>query len=308
MEVPILFAGTPANAAQTLQHLVASGFNVVGVLTRPDAPTGRRRELTESAVAIAASELGIHVIKANDVDEKVINVIHDLGAELGIVVAYGSLLKKAALESLPLGWFNLHYSLLPKYRGAAPVQHALFNGEKETGVTIFRIDNGMDTGEILAQAPTPINPGENAGELLNRLTLLGCSLLSEVIPRISSRTHTLKPQVGEASMAPKLSREFGQIDWHSSAKSIESQVLACNPEPGAWTLLNGQSFKVLDAVALPQTESIEIGQPMLYGNRVLVGTANGHLMLQSVQPASKRQMSALDWARGALTATTRFES
>lgn len=308
MEVPILFAGTPANAADTLRHLVTSGFNVVGVLTRPDAEVGRSRQLTPSAVAVAAGELGLPLIKANRVDHAVIQEIQALGAELGIVVAYGSLLKREALDALPRGWFNLHYSLLPKYRGAAPVQHALLNGDRETGVTLFKLDEGMDTGLVLSQTPTPINAGENAANLLARLTLLGCALLSESIPQISSSTHSLKPQSDAVSFAPKLTREFGRIDWQSSARAIESQVLACNPEPGAWTLLNGQSFKILDAVALPQTEHLAPGQPLLHGAKVLVGTGNGHLMLQLVQPASKRHMAAMDWARGALKPETRFES
>jgi methionyl-tRNA formyltransferase len=308
MEVPILFAGTPANAADTLRHLVTSGFNVVGVLTRPDAEVGRRRELTPSAVAIAAGELGLPLIKANRVDQAVIQEIQALGAELGVVVAYGSLLKRDALDALTRGWFNLHYSLLPKYRGAAPVQHALLNGDRETGVTLFKLDEGMDTGEILSQTPTPINAGENAADLLSRLTLIGCALLSESIPQISSSTHSLKPQSGEVSFAPKLTRELGRIDWQSAAKAIECQVLACTPEPSAWSLLNGQSFKVLDAVALPQTEDLAPGELALHGAKVLVGTGSGHLMLQLVQPASKRVMAAMDWARGALKPETRFEA
>ena len=178
----IVFAGTPANAAQTLRALANTAFEVVAVLTRTDAPVGRKRVLTPSAVAVVAAELGLPIIKANRVDESVRLQIQATGAELGVIVAYGALLDQAALDVLDKGWVNLHYSLLPKWRGAAPVQRAIMAGDRETGVTLFQLDKGMDTGPVHLQIPTVIEPDENTAELLPRLTNLGISGLAELKP------------------------------------------------------------------------------------------------------------------------------
>ena len=298
MDAPIVFAGTPANAARTLEHLVQGGFQVVLVLTRPDAPVGRKQELRQSPVAEVAARYSIETIKTNSVDASTIESVAQSGASVGIVVAYGSLLRKAALEGLDLGWFNLHYSLLPRYRGAAPVQRALIAGEVETGVTLFKIDEGMDTGPVVSSLQTRINPDETAGELLARLTELGCTLLSESIPTISAGVATLSSQVGSATEAPKISRAEARIDWKESAKKIEALIRGCNPEPGAWTELAGESFKVLEARALPDDAELKPGSIEVSGSKVMVGTGEGLLLLKAVQPASKRAMPALDWARG----------
>jgi len=298
MDAPIVFAGTPANAARTLEHLIENGFRVVLVITRPDAPFGRKRELRPSAVAEVSEKFGIPTLKTNKLDAAAIDRVKDSGGTLGIVVAYGSLLKKPALEALELGWFNLHYSLLPNWRGAAPVQQSLINGDSETGVTLFQIDEGMDTGPIVDALQTTINPDETAGVLLKRLTELGCTLLSASIPAISAGIATLKEQQGQASLAPKISREDARIDWNTPAKGIESLIRGCNPEPGAWTLLSGESFKVLRARALPDTAPLRPGVIEVTGGKVLVGTVDGALLLKEVQPASKRAMDATEWARG----------
>jgi methionyl-tRNA formyltransferase len=298
MDAPIVFAGTPANAARTLEHLIESGFRVVLVITRPDAPFGRKRELKASAVAEVAEKFGIPTLKANKLDAPAIDRVKESAATLGIVVAYGSLLKKPALDALELGWFNLHYSMLPSLRGAAPVQQALINGDTETGVTLFQIDEGMDTGPIVDGLQTTINPDETAGVLLQRLTELGCTLLSATIPAIAGGIATFTAQVGPTSFAPKISREDARINWNAPAKSIESLIRGCNPEPGAWTQLSGESFKVLQARALPDTAQLKPGEIETTGGKVLVGTADGVLLLKEVQPASKRAMDATEWARG----------
>ncbi len=306
----IVFAGTPLNAAQTLRALANSPFEVVGVLTRPDAPIGRKRILTPSPVAEMAAELGIRTIKANRVDNLVRAEIETLGADLGVIVAYGALLDQAALEVLPKGWLNLHYSLLPHWRGAAPVQRALMAGDRETGVTLFQLDRGMDTGPVHLQIPTVVEPGETTGSLLPRLTELGISGLSELLPRIAAELANPTPQdpilLATLPTADKLNREDARVDWNSSALEIENLVRALNPEPMAWTTLDEETFRILEVRALGATDwqsltgdSAEAGTASVTKERVLVTCGSGTLLeLKVVQPAGKKPMSSIDWGRG----------
>ena len=306
----IVFAGTPANAAQTLRALANSPFEVVAVLTRTDAPVGRKRILTPSAVAEVAAELAIPTIKANRVDEAVRERIRNSGAQLGVIVAYGALLDQATLESLELGWINLHYSLLPKWRGAAPVQRALMAGDRETGVTLFQLDKGMDTGPVHLQIPTVIEPGESAADLLPRLTQLGISGLAELLPRVASGLAAPVAQDPEllASLptADKLTRDDARIDWHRDAVEIENQIRGLNPEPVAWTTHDEEAFRIIEARALGITdwqslagEESDLGEVHLDKGRVLVSCGKGTLLeLKTVQPAGKKPMPSSDWARG----------
>jgi methionyl-tRNA formyltransferase len=306
----IVFAGTPANAAQTLRALADSAFEIVAVLTRTDAPVGRKKVMTPSAVAEAAASLGIPVIKANNVDDSIRAQLIATGAELGIIVAYGALLDQAALDALALGWINLHYSLLPKWRGAAPVQRALMAGDRETGVTLFQLDRGMDTGPIHLQIPTVIEPTENTEDLLVRLTQLGITGLAELLPRVASGLAMPTAQDAELlatlPTADKLSREDAKIDWHKNAVEIENLVRALNPEPMAWTTLNDEPFRILEARALGATdwqslagEDLQLGELKSENGRTLVCCGNGSLLeLKLVQPAGKKPMSSSDWARG----------
>ena len=306
----IVFAGTPANAAQTLRALAKSPFDVVAVLTRPDAPVGRKKILTPSAVAEVATELGIQVIKANRVDDSVRAEISATGAELGVIVAYGALLDQAALDLLPKGWINLHYSLLPKWRGAAPVQRSLMAGDRETGVTLFQLDKGMDTGPIHLQIPTIIEPGDSTADLLPRLTELGITGLAELLPRIAAELAAPVAQdpklLATLPTADKLSREDARIDWQRNAVEIENQVRGLNPEPMAWTTLAEETFRVIEARALGATDwqslAGEVAEPGTLNvdkNRVFVTCGQGSLLeLKAVQPAGKKSMQASDWARG----------
>jgi methionyl-tRNA formyltransferase len=297
----VIFAGTPLNAAATLIALKKSGIDIVAVLTRTDAPLGRKKVLTQSPVADAAQALGIPVVKANQVDEHALGQLESFKAELGVVVAYGAFLNETALQFLPKGWINLHYSLLPALRGAAPVQHALLQGFRETGVTAFQLDKGMDTGPILLQAATVIEPDENAGRLLSRLTQLGVTVLLELLPSIADGIAKPIPQnESAANFAPKINRTHAQIDWNRSANSIQQQVLAMNPEPMAWTTIGDDSFRILDARTyhgenLPSSP----GTVQLVDGKVLVACHNDSLQLISVQPAGKNEMPAGDWFRGA---------
>jgi methionyl-tRNA formyltransferase len=299
----LVFAGTPATAARTLQALLAGPHQVVAVLTRTDAPVGRKRVLTPSPTAQVAEAASIPVIKANRVDEAVAAQIKATGAELGIIVAYGALLKKFALEALPLGWANLHYSLLPKWRGAAPVQNSILAGDADTGVTMFKLDEGMDTGPIYGVVPTVIQPGETSGRLLERLTELGITLMNQVLPELEAGLAKPTPQVANPDLllAAKPTRELAAIDWNRSARELERLILAMNPEPMAHTRIGEDSFRILDAASLGRDEGETTpGALRLEPKRVLVECGEGTLLLlKTVQPAGKNPMPALDWARGA---------
>jgi methionyl-tRNA formyltransferase len=301
----ILFAGTPANAATTLKYLLGSPFEVVGVLTRPDALVGRKRILTPSAVAQVAQDAGIPTIKAVRVDADVQQQIASLGADVGVVVAYGALLSQQALDLMPMGWLNLHYSLLPDWRGAAPVQNALLNGDQQTGVTLFKLDVGLDTGPILGQVPTLISPSETFGELLGRLTLLGNTLLSEQLPLVASGLSKPVAQDPKAAtrIAAKPTRKASLINWRQPAQVIENQIRAFNPEPIAYTTTDTGDLRILQARVTPD---LHIGNGPTPGhlhfekNRVFAACGGASwLELLQVQPAGKNQMLAADWARGA---------
>ncbi|MFM5951768.1 MAG: methionyl-tRNA formyltransferase, partial [Micrococcales bacterium] len=300
MSESLIFAGTPANAAVTLEHLVRQGFDISLVITRPDAPFGRKRVLTPSPVAVVADKYGLEVLKTKQIDASVIDRISATGSTTAVVVAYGALLRAPALKALSNGWFNLHYSLLPRWRGAAPVQHAILSGDRETGVTLFKIDEGLDTGAVIASVPTQIQHSESAGRLLARLTELGCTLLSQELPRILLEQYTSSPQeVGhDLALAPKLTREDARIDWSTSAMQVERKVLAMNPEPGAWTTYNGNSVKIHSALEVVRGEGGAAGTVKFENGKVLVDTAAGTIELLEVQPAGKKAMPAKEWAKG----------
>jgi len=302
MTESIIFAGTPENAAETLRSLVTSGIEVEFVLTRPDAEIGRKRILTPSPVAVAASELGIQTIKTDRIDEDTVSRLRNSSSQLAIIVAYGVLLKSEAIDSLTKGWFNLHYSMLPMLRGAAPVQYALLNGLRETGVTLFKIDEGLDTGAIVAQVPALIEPYETAGSLLSRLTRLGTTLILQELPKIFSGVGlSLTAQSGQPTFAPKLDRQVARIRFDETAENELCRIMATNPEPGAWCLLDGEPFKILDARS-EQALSPGLGELVLLDGRVICGFREGTaLQIVTVQPSGKQPMSAVDWIRGRKT-------
>ena len=294
----IVFAGTPANAAQTLRALANSAFEVVAVLTRTDAPVGRKKILTQSAVADAADELGLPVIKANRVDEATRLQLKATGADLGIIVAYGALLDQAALDILEKGWINLHYSLLPKWRGAAPVQRAIMAGDRETGVTLFQLDKGMDTGPIYSQRSIEIDPKWRSFELLQRLAQEGPSAVDEALSMISTGKSP-NVQHGEASLAPKITKHDAMLKFSDNAKTLVNAIRAFTYEPGAWCTWNNEPFKITSAT-IAQDFPLKQGEIFVDGQRVVVGCAGtSSLTLLTVVPAGKKEMSAADWARGA---------
>ena len=300
----IVFAGTTDQAARVLRHLTKSVHEIVAVITREDAPVGRKRIMTASPVSMVAQEFNIPTIKANFILPEHNEILSRLKPELGVVIAYGALLKQKTLELPKYGWYNIHYSLLPKYRGAAPVQHALISGEKTTGVTIFKLDDGMDTGPVASQVTTEIFPDENSADLLDRLTSLGISALDEVLASSAANTIHLTPQVGEPSYAGKLGRADAQIDWSNSNLHIENLIRGLNPEPMAWTTLDGQHFRIISArrSSLSNThlnDSSEPGKVKAIDNKIFVTCGKQSLLqITTVQPAGKSSMSAMDWFRG----------
>lgn len=295
----IIFAGTPSNAAHTLDALVEAGFDVVGVLTREDAQVGRHKTLTESAVATSAKRLGIETLKANRVTDEVSSWISALDPDLGVIVAYGSILKSQVLELPAKGWINLHYSLLPKFPGAAPVQHAILNGETTTGVTVFRLDEGIDTGPILAQTEANIGKDSSSGELLEALTLVGSDLLIETLTNLEQRIGNQKPQqlpTGEP-VAGKISRSSARLNCSEPALAVHNFVRALNPEPVAWFEFQGSPVRVLRTSPAEQ-ENLSIGEAKLLSGELVLGCSHGALKLLQVQPAGKKEMLGADWFRG----------
>ena len=299
----IVFAGTTDNAVEVLRYLVEqANHEVVAVLTRDDARIGRKQQITPSPVAEYSTSVSLPIIRANIVDGAIDMKIAEFDADLGIVVAYGALLKRRTLEIPKNGWINVHYSLLPSLRGAAPAQRALIEGMRETGVSIFQLDEGMDTGPIHAQVQTIIEPGESAGELLSRLTKISITMLDECLAKISSGFATPQPQQGEATLAKKLSRADARIDIKDSAVQIENLIRGCNPEPMAWLDFRGEPLRVITAVAAARPASdyvaAEVGEVVEIEGSIFVKTGSGLLKLIDVQPASKRVMRAEDWHRG----------
>lgn len=298
----IVFAGTTSNAAEILAYLVDQGrHEIVAVLSREDAPVGRKQVMTASPVSLYAAGKQLHLIKANRVDESISRELQTFNADLGFVVAYGALLSQETLEIPKHGWINVHYSLLPSWRGAAPVQRALMSGDKETGVTIFQLDAGMDTGPILSQVETTIEPDENAGELLNRLTKISISMLDETLASIEHQTCKPSVQVGSTTIAKKLSRLETRIDWNNSSDSIENLVRGANPEPMAFTTVSDANFRIITARAQNEIEAVlplPNGSVFAVNSRVFVKCGTGVLELLQVQPASRNVMKAIEWLRG----------
>lgn len=294
----VLFAGTPAVAVPSLDALVQAGFDVVAVLTRPDAPVGRKRVLTPSPVAARAAELGIEVIHAARVDAAVTEKIAAATPDVAAIVAYGGLIPRAALDIPQHGWINLHFSLLPAWRGAAPVQRAVMAGDDITGAVTFLLEEGLDTGPVFGTLTESVRPDDTAGLLLGRLAHSGAVLLAQTLSAVAAGKAVPQPQQGDVSLAPKLTLDDGRIDWKQPALAIGRRARGVTPEPGAWTTLDGQRVK-LEPVRLRQDVSdLAPGAVAQSGNGILVGTGSHAVELTRIQPSGKKMMAAADWARG----------
>ena len=289
-----LFAGSDKTAASVLDSLAATKLPVV-VLTREDAPVGRKKIITQTLVADIAQKHGVKLIKANQPSQALPEILSS-GAERGIIVSYGSILKDEVLTSID--WFNLHFSLLPKYRGAAPVQRAIMDGNTDSGITIFKLDEGMDTGEVYQQIKADIS-GMNTKQALDTLAELSVEPLLDLL---ADETPSLSPQSGEPSMAKKLSREECFLDFNKDSKTCLRVVRASNPEPIAWTYLQGEPLRIIEAattgIANPDSDEVN-GKVTKIGKRIYVSCSDStSLELITVQPFAKKQMSATDWFNG----------
>ncbi len=304
MSFKVLYAGTPEIAVAPLNGLIEAGYEVVGVLTREDAPVGRKRVLTPSPVAARASELGLPIVKANKWSEETASAVKALNADIAAVVAYGAILPQSALDLLPHGWINLHFSQLPLWRGAAPVQRALMAGETEIFSNTFLIEAGLDSGPVFLSESTRVGKDDTAGDILMRLASTGGALLAQTFDRIATGDSG-QAQEGEPTRAAKLTLADGKIDWTKSAQEILAQVRGVTPEPGAWCEYNDARLKL--AMVAPTDADISgtlPGTVQLIAKKCVVTCGDGALELSQVQPAGKKMMNATDWARGLGSALT----
>ena len=300
--VRVVFAGTPQTAVPSLDALLASRHALIAVLTRPDAPAGRGRHLTPSPVAKRAAAAGLEVLKpARPRDPGFLEHLTELAPDCCPVVAYGGLLPAAALAVPPRGWVNLHFSLLPAWRGAAPVQRAVMAGDEVTGATTFRIDEGLDTGPVYGVVTETIKPTDTSGDLLDRLAVSGAALLVATLDGIEQDSLTAVPQPPDGvSYAPKVTVADARINWTHSALQVDRVVRGCTPAPGAWTTWRGLRVKIgpVQVHAGADADSLRPGELRIRRDGVLVGTATRPLRLGAVQEQGKRRMPAPEWARG----------
>ncbi|MET0999471.1 MAG: methionyl-tRNA formyltransferase [Marmoricola sp.] len=304
----LVFAGTPEVAVPALEAVAASRHELVGVVTRPDAPSGRGRKLLASPVGLRAEELGVPVLKPGhprDADFQA--ALRALRPDCCPVVAYGALLPQSALDIPALGWVNLHFSVLPAWRGAAPVQHAIWAGDEVSGATTFRIVKELDAGPTYGLMTQTIRPEDTAGDLLDRLAEGGSGLLVQTLDGIEDGTLEAREQPADGvSFAPKISVEDAHVDWTEPAVAVDRRIRACTPAPGAWSTFEGQRIKLGPAHPVGR-ERLDPGQLEVTRSAVFVGTASGPVQLGRVKPHGRKEMDAADWARGArLDSTARF--
>jgi methionyl-tRNA formyltransferase len=306
----LVFAGTPPTAVPSLDALLASSHSVEAVLTRPDARAGRGRQLTASAVAERGRHEGIEVLQPRRLsDPAFLARLSEIAPDCCAVVAYGNLIPDAALAVPRLGWVNLHFSVLPAWRGAAPVQHAILHGDEITGATTFRLVAELDAGPVFGVVTEPVGPADTAGDLLGRLAVSGAELLVATLDGIESGEIEARPQPRSGiSHAPKLERSDARVNWKQPALAVDRLIRACTPAPGAWTTLGGGVLK-LGPVRRPaghdDTGSPDAGWPdlgpgevLVRGSGVFAGTGTTAVRLGDVQPEGRRMMAAADWARG----------
>ncbi|MFI9123696.1 methionyl-tRNA formyltransferase [Streptomyces bikiniensis] len=297
----LVFAGTPEVAVPALDALIASGrHEVAAVVTRPDAPAGRGRRLVASPVAQRAEEAGIEVLKpARPRDEDFLARLREIAPDCCPVVAYGALLPKVALDIPARGWVNLHFSLLPAWRGAAPVQHALMAGDQVTGASTFLIEEGLDSGPVYGVVTEDVRPTDTSGDLLTRLAFAGAGLLAATMDGIEDGTLQAVPQPVEGvTLAPKIQVEDAHVDFAAPALRVDRVVRGCTPAPGAWTVFRGERLKLIQAVPLPDRTDLAPGELSVGKNNVYAGTGSYAVELLWVQPQGKKPMKAADWARG----------
>ncbi|WP_327160973.1 methionyl-tRNA formyltransferase [Streptomyces zaomyceticus] len=297
----LVFAGTPEVAVPALDALLSSGrHEVAAVVTRPDAPAGRGRRLVASPVAQRAEEAGIEVLKpARPRDEDFLARLREIAPDCCPVVAYGALLPKVALDIPARGWVNLHFSLLPAWRGAAPVQHSLMAGDEVTGASTFLIEEGLDSGPVYGVVTEDIRPTDTSGDLLTRLAFAGAGLLAATMDGIEDGALQAVPQPVEGiTLAPKIQVEDAHVDFAAPALRVDRVVRGCTPAPGAWTVFRGERLKLIQVTPLPDRNDLAPGELAAGKNNVYAGTGSYAVELLWVQPQGKKPMKGADWARG----------
>jgi methionyl-tRNA formyltransferase len=300
----LVFAGTPQAAVPALDALLKSGHEVAAVVTRPDAPAGRGLHLEPSPVARRAAEAGIEVLKpARPRDPEFIDRLRQIAPDIVPITAYGALIPQSVLDIPAQGWVNLHFSLLPAWRGAAPVQHAILHGDDITGATTFRLVKELDAGPVFGVVTEPIRPRDTAGDLLGRLAVSGAELLVATLDGIESGQLEARPQPAEGvTLAPKITAEDARVRWDQPATAVDRQIRASTPGPGAWTMLGDARLKLWPVDPAPDDVAsaglLAPGEVRALRSGVLAGTATTPVGLGDVQPPGKRRMRAVDWARG----------
>jgi methionyl-tRNA formyltransferase len=296
----LVFAGTPAVTLPALEAIAASSHELVAVVTRPDAPAGRGRRLVRSPAGAWADERGIEVLTPQRPREPEFQQrLRELAPACVPVVAYGALVPPAALEIPEHGWVNLHFSLLPAWRGAAPVQHAVLHGDEVTGASVFELEAGLDTGPVYGTLTEQIRPSDTSGDLLERLATEGAGLLVAVLDAIEAGTARAHPQPADGvSLAPKLTVEDARVRWADPAFAVDRRVRACTPAPGAWTTLRGDRLKLGPVRPVANAAALKPGELLVERTQVLAGTATTPVVLGEIRAAGKNPMPATDWARG----------
>ncbi|TWH63356.1 methionyl-tRNA formyltransferase [Rhodococcus rhodochrous J38] len=296
----VVFAGTPEPAVPSLLRLIESSrHEVVAVITRPDTTAGRGRKVVRSAVGRIADEHGIEVLTPRSPrDPEFVARLTELAPDCCPVVAYGALIPQDVLDIPTHGWVNLHFSLLPAWRGAAPVQAAIAAGDEITGASTFRLEAGLDTGPVYGVATETIRPTDTAGDLLGRLAEAGATLLESTLDGLEDGILTPAPQPADGvSHAPKVTVEAAQVQWTLPAHVVDRRIRAVTPAPGAWTMIGDLRVKIGPVTVTDET--LEPGELDIRKDGVLVGTATTAVRLGTVQPPGKKAMAATDWARGA---------
>ncbi|GAA3637332.1 methionyl-tRNA formyltransferase [Kineosporia mesophila] len=300
----IIVAGTPEVALPPLEAVHASPHEIIAVLTRPDTVAGRGRKVSRSPVAQWGDEHGVPVLQpAKPGDPEFLDQLTELAPDCVAVIAYGALVPQRALDVPRHGWVNLHFSVLPAWRGAAPVQRALMAGDQVTGASVFQLEKGLDTGPVYGVMTQTVHPGDTAGDLLGRLAEGGAGLLVAVLDGLETGEIEAHPQPEEGvSLAPKISVEEARVDWAQPAVAVDRRVRGCTPAPGAWTTFRGARLglgPVSVLVADDDAEPLAPGELRVLKKAVHAGTATGPVVLGEVRPAGKKAMAAVDWARGA---------
>ncbi|MFC8848563.1 MULTISPECIES: methionyl-tRNA formyltransferase [unclassified Micromonospora] len=297
----LIFAGTPAVALPALDAIAASGHDLVAVVTRPDAPAGRGRGLVRSPVGAWADARGVEVLTpARPREPEFLDRLRELAPDCVPVVAYGALVPPVALEIPRHGWINLHFSLLPAWRGAAPVQQAVLHGDELTGASVFALEEGLDTGPVYGTVTDEIRPTDTSGDLLERLAHSGAGLLVAVLDAIEAGAARAQPQPADGvSLAPKLTVDDARVRWGDPAFAVDRRIRACTPAPGPWTTFRGERVKLGPVVPVADGPELKPGELLAEKSRVLAGTATVPVVLGEVRAAGKKAMPASDWARGA---------